>query len=44
MKRKNTTWIIELKDIKVRQPFAPLTKKFRDKTKYCRRMMKTYLD
>jgi len=44
MKKKDTTWTIEIKDLKVRQPFAPLTKKFKNKRKYCRRLMKNYLD
>jgi hypothetical protein len=37
---KNKKWTIEIKDIKVRRPFAPKQKAFRDKTKYSRRNFK----
>jgi hypothetical protein len=34
---KNKNWTIELKDIKARQPFAPLQKQFRNKKNYSRK-------
>lgn len=45
MKRKNTTiWKIELKDIKVRQPFAPKQKVFRNKKAYNRKSFNINID
>ena len=39
MKNKNK-WIIELKEIKVRQPFAPKQKAFKNKKAYNRQSFK----
>jgi len=36
MKKKQTSWTIDLKDIKVRQHFAPVTKKINSKKIYKR--------
>lgn len=44
MKKKNATWTIELKDIKVRQPFAPKQKAFRNKKAYNRKSFKNNID
>jgi len=40
MKKKNTTWIIEIKDLKVRQPFAPKQKAFKNRKAYNRQAFK----
>jgi len=33
-------WTVEIKEVKVRQPFAPLTKKFKNLKAYNRKRMK----
>jgi hypothetical protein len=38
--KKHTTWTIEIKDVKVRQPFAPKQKAFKNKKAYSRKAFK----
>jgi hypothetical protein len=40
MKKKHTTWVIEIKDLKVRQPFAPKQKAFKNRKTYSRQSFK----
>jgi len=38
--KKKSSWLIEIKDIKVRQPFAPKQKAFKNKKAYSRKAFK----
>ena len=44
MKKKQSKWTIELKDIKARQPFAPKQKAFRNKKAYNRKSFNINID
>jgi hypothetical protein len=41
---KNKKWTIEIRDIKVRQPFAPLTRKFKNLKAYNRKRIELAFD
>ena len=40
MKKKQSKWVIEIKDLKTRQHFAPATKKINSKKVYSRKAFK----